>query len=605
MYQKIRTSVRNLFVSATSVSGSTLLFDHWTNAVTHQPYINLLASVASPNGVRCLLLDLDPADNLKSGIPISAWVKTVLGDYDIDLEGRGLVTAATTDNGSPLIKCLGELKLMFVPCLAHTLNLALKDCVRQFPILKAWELFIKRVRLFFRSNRAATKLLDAKVDESVDSIRRRVAVSRGLDEKQAAQSGAVPRRLVSTAETRWNTFYAAFSRLWVLYDCIRHVVADPTVCDQYYAHLSSSADFLAFLDSNRVDMNGRRVGEVLHSVDDGKQLLEVTLVLQQLQAIFLRLQQDQYPTLGRALNDIISFVFALQKPLQNNQIDPRAELHIRFGQTLVDIIKARLFIRDGETNNNFRPGQALSDHHLPVGLTAPWQLAALAARFDPAEAGYSLRALRRLYQLDPSLFCLSNDHKQRVVPRFRDDHVTCWLYHHLQALYEWTVGVEEDDEGLEEVVQPAAVQMQAPASAASSLGLKRPRNEFQERLQQQVQPHKRSSPTQAMELSSFMDESLRAAHDQDPLAFWRDADRVARYPVLSKVALRLLSVPAAAAAPERAWSAAGLVLNNKSSSMLPSTFKKQLYIRFNAWVLSLVVDEDDDETADALDEDEE
>jgi hypothetical protein len=67
---------------------------------------------------------------------------------------------------------------------------------------------------------------------------------------------------------------------------------------------------------------------------------------------------------------------------------------------------------------------------------------------------------------------------------------------------------------------------------------------------------------------------------QSPLGWWESTQT--RFPLLARLARRLLMFPASAAASERVWSAAGDTLGTRRTRLLPNTLEKLVYIRFNS-----------------------
>jgi hypothetical protein len=65
----------------------------------------------------------------------------------------------------------------------------------------------------------------------------------------------------------------------------------------------------------------------------------------------------------------------------------------------------------------------------------------------------------------------------------------------------------------------------------------------------------------------------------DPIDWW--SKNYTRFPLISKVACKVLSIPASAASCERLWSKAGLVLSQRRTTLLPEHVDKTLFVCFN------------------------
>jgi hypothetical protein len=92
------------------------------------------------------------------------------------------------------------------------------------------------------------------------------------------------------------------------------------------------------------------------------------------------------------------------------------------------------------------------------------------------------------------------------------------------------------------------------------------------------------SSSHALEIELYMkqgsDKSTKAADDGDeeeynPLSFWKKMH--SSYPVLSKVAARVLGVPAASAAVEREFSLAGNIITQKRSKLSPDAVNDMVF----------------------------
>ena len=81
-------------------------------------------------------------------------VTGILLEYDISEK----VIAATTDNGTNVIKAVDQLNFLHMPCVGHTLNLAVKKCFELSQVSKALARIRKIVGHFHRSTKVMSKL---------------------------------------------------------------------------------------------------------------------------------------------------------------------------------------------------------------------------------------------------------------------------------------------------------------------------------------------------------------------------------------------------------------------------------------------------------------
>ncbi|CAF1603766.1 unnamed protein product [Adineta ricciae] len=80
------------------------------------------------------------------------------------------------------------------------------------------------------------------------------------------------------------------------------------------------------------------------------------------------------------------------------------------------------------------------------------------------------------------------------------------------------------------------------------------------------------------ELDKYLRMSIDDIYKQpNPLSFWKDNE--SKFPCLSLIARRLFSIPVTSAAVERSFSAAGLVVTKRRSSLDPRTLNDILFVR--------------------------
>ena len=80
------------------------------------------------------------------------------------------------------------------------------------------------------------------------------------------------------------------------------------------------------------------------------------------------------------------------------------------------------------------------------------------------------------------------------------------------------------------------------------------------------------------ELNRYLQMHIDDMYKQsDPLPFWKDHQ--SKFPCLSLIARRLFSIPVTSASVERSFSAAGLIITERRSSLDPSTVNDVLLVR--------------------------
>jgi hypothetical protein len=83
-----------------------------------------------------------------------------------------------------------------------------------------------------------------------------------------------------------------------------------------------------------------------------------------------------------------------------------------------------------------------------------------------------------------------------------------------------------------------------------------------------------------VEITSWQENNFNVPLNVDPLDWWRK--NYHHFPLIAQVACKVLSIPASAAACERVWSKAGLVLSPRRATLLPEHVNKYLFICMNS-----------------------
>jgi hypothetical protein len=106
-------------------------------------------------------------------------------------------------------------------------------------------------------------------------------------------------------------------------------------------------------------------------------------------------------------------------------------------------------------------------------------------------------------------------------------------------------------------------------------------------------PNTSTNTDLSIEISRYFDAIRKHQTDPQSPSLWRSAKGKtttglhwwakmnSKFPTMHRLASRLLSLPSTATSAERVWSAAGVVINPRRSSLLPENANKQLYVYFN------------------------
>ena len=182
MYQKVYLKVKDSVSSASHVSITT---DVWSS-VAQDSYLSLtchyITGDLSQHQQVCL--HAAPFNDHHTGEHIAAMINKCFHSWNITSK----VHVVVRDNGSNFVAGLRDAGIPNIPCLAHTLQLVVKDgCLAQPAVVDLTAKARKLVGHYKHSNIALQLLL--KIQE---------------------QLGLSPKRLIQDEPTRWNTTFTCF-----------------------------------------------------------------------------------------------------------------------------------------------------------------------------------------------------------------------------------------------------------------------------------------------------------------------------------------------------------------------------------------------------------
>ena len=152
-YMEVRAQVQKELESASRLSITT---DLWTSQHQHRSYISVTAHFITNDFKflsRCLAAKEVAEDH--NAESLASVLQNVFEDWKI----TGKVYGATTDNGGNIVNaCINHLKLMHMPCVGHTLQLAVKRALEINRVKRALGRCRKCVEHFNKSTKATYKL---------------------------------------------------------------------------------------------------------------------------------------------------------------------------------------------------------------------------------------------------------------------------------------------------------------------------------------------------------------------------------------------------------------------------------------------------------------
>ena len=178
--EKRKTIVELEKVSITADMWTSLNMDAYLGVTCH--YVNVNDELSS------VTLGVGHFSASHTAVNLSEATDALLCEYGI----RSKIQCFITDNAANMVACARLLKLRHVPCFAHTLNLIVKKALDQTPELVDIRTKARKVIGFFKSSvRAHEKLAELQ--------------------QQLAKHN---HKLVQEVETRWNSTFSMFQRLF-------------------------------------------------------------------------------------------------------------------------------------------------------------------------------------------------------------------------------------------------------------------------------------------------------------------------------------------------------------------------------------------------------
>lgn len=145
-----------------STASITWLSDGWTDSNTARGYVNIITNIINNFELQSFCIATRYLAESHTAPVLAKYVESVFTEYGLDMSKNGRFFACVTDNGKNFTNLVQkELQHFAIPCIAHTLNLVVKDAVEATPAAAdLFEQFASAVEFFRRSSRAASKLAE-------------------------------------------------------------------------------------------------------------------------------------------------------------------------------------------------------------------------------------------------------------------------------------------------------------------------------------------------------------------------------------------------------------------------------------------------------------
>lgn len=217
-YEDIYNKVKD---ELSSIEYMTLTTDMWTSQMKTESYLALTAHFVSQDWkLKTVLLECSRFVGPHCGEDIKRELLKICQRLNV----ADKIHAIVSDNGSNIKAAIHSLGWSHFPCLAHTLNLVVKDAL----------LVIEPIRL-------KTKSIVAHFHKSTSSSDKFKDMQQSMAPARSTLSSPIY-VLINDVETRWNSTYYMFERLYQVRDPL---VAAIAVLQQKNANLQSldAADF--------------------------------------------------------------------------------------------------------------------------------------------------------------------------------------------------------------------------------------------------------------------------------------------------------------------------------------------------------------------------
>ena len=515
-------------------------FDNWTSTGGQYAFTGLCVHYLNSEGKLVdHLLGLPELHGAHTGSNIAAVATTILRLFGIDNKSVGYFVLDNASNNDTAVESLAE-EFGFIAserrlrCCCHILNLGAQLVIwgkdssayeNDAAHLEDEEKYMDE----WRKHGPIGVLFD--VIASICTPQTRKLLER-LQREEAESLGVTPhiRQLVKPVKTRWNSYFSTFVRATEL-----HGPIDSYIESKIEEHSAATAP------------SRRRKNR------------------EQLPAAQPRLYIREGGLSGKDWATIAEYIRLLEPFAEATKLLEGRGQHGRHGaiwevlvtfEWLLDQLEA---LKDRLKDVNYEDPDAPEDHLITNVNLAHSKLAEYYAKFDDAPVYYTATILHPHYK-----------HHLSALWKVPDTHVTArdgvhyrdgWLDNNHRAFLRMWQGRKD--------AAAIPAQVVVPPRKKSRLGLSTSRSAFlQSSIEQSIQQVKASLAEDEYEIwkrqPALAEEDRLSLH---PLLYWESV--AGQFPILSKLAIDVLTIPAAAADCERTFSELGDMLGTRRLHMKP------------------------------------
>ncbi|CAH1104409.1 unnamed protein product [Psylliodes chrysocephalus] len=301
-YEELHIKVTEVLKSAKSVSITT---DGWTS-INNDSFIAVTAHFIDDNfQIKSVLLEVGVCKFNHTSRHLADDLNRVVSEWGLENK----IFLALSDNAANIKKAIiDELKWKHLPCIAHTINLIVKDAL------------------------TVVENLVSKISDIVSHFKRSTVAKNKLDFYQK-QNGKEPKKLVQSVATRWNSVFYMFRRITELKEEVRASLAAlgkedwPMLSNQEFDYVTEIIEILAPMESTTVIM----------SAENYVALSSVIIITNGLRDLYKDISKKSFSPLSESvLQQIINGIDTRFKNLESSStlllstfLDPRFK-HVGF-----------------------------------------------------------------------------------------------------------------------------------------------------------------------------------------------------------------------------------------------------------------------------------
>lgn len=523
LYEACKVHIINtISASKATVSYTT---DAWTDKHNTRSYMTLSANVVLDWKLTTFCLATRHMKEAHTADNLVVWLKAVMRDFKVDVGAKDACLGATTDNASNMKAAIAQIGHFHMPCIAHTLNLIVKEALAQDVVADFMQRMRRMVKYFHKSPIAAAVLEDAANAHEV-TIRQRCAEVYPEGNPKRMK---LPTRLKKMVDTRWLSAQETLTRIYQLFPAI--LTSVQKLCSKPGHTVPDEVQALSLSDETTIKSIRTALTDVMQAMKE--------------------VQEQRLPALGPALLSLFFVYGALSQ---------KAHTARGLEKRICTYIRNAMAERFWSTASAFRTAQSVSDLVLGPSrwrhsISSALDVALVAAAIDPRCRTALLTELKA-----NTAFALPDVPGSAHADRAKA-YITVLLQHAAidsTPAEEQQVGVIEEEQLAEGVAPDRATWWRKKVKREGLV------------------------PTVVDQINAYL---VAPLSDQqvdigtDPLEFWRE--HATRWPHLSNIAARFLVIMPSSAEAERTFSTSGDVLTPLRSNLKPDHVDKLVFLAKN------------------------